>query len=415
VSPTARTAAALAAIALSALVLPPLASVLAALALAGGVLADALLARRRPRFTRRAPDLLSRGVADGIDVRAEVESPLAVEVRQAGSEDLEVSPTRGQSPLAASLVARRRGRHALPGAAARLTGPLGLAAWYRSSDEPHEVRVFPDLPAARRVALVARRSRFRDPGLRGRGPLGLGTEFESVREYSPDDDIRQVNWRATARLERPMSNEFRLEQDRDVIALVDCGRLMAAPIADRTRLDAALDALTALAAVTDEVGDRFGAIAFDAEIRTALRPRRNGGALAVNTLFDLEPAAVESDYARAFQRVESSKRALIVVFTDLLDDAAAGALIEAVPVLARRHAVAVASATDPDVETAIANAPRAELDVYRAAVGIQVLDARRRVAALLRRAGAELIEAPAEKLGAASVRTYLRAKARARL
>ena len=414
-SPTARAAALLGVIALSALLVPATISALAALALAGAFAADALIARRPVRFSRRAPELLSRGVPEPIELRADVGPGTAVAVRQAGAADLVVSPSQGRSPLEAELVATRRGRHSLPAAAARLEGPLGLAASYRNSGEEHEVRVFPDLPAARRVALVARRSRFRDPGLRGRGPIGLGTEFESVREYSPDDDIRQVNWLATARLERPMSNEFRLEQDRDVIALVDAGRLMAAPIEGRTRLDAALDALAALAAVTDEIGDRFGAVGFDAEIRDVARPRRNGGSLAVNRLFDLEPAPTDSDYARAFQRVEGSKRAFVIVFTDLLDEAAAAALTEAVPVLARRHAVAVASAADPDLDAAVTRPPRAELDVYRAAVALRVLAARRRTAVLLRRSGADLIEAPAGSLGAACVKAYLRAKARARL
>ena len=62
-----------------------------------------------------------------------------------------------------------------------------------------------------------RQGRFRDAGRRTRGPLGLGTEFESIRDYPPDDDIRQVNWRATERIGRPMSNQYRVEQDRDVM------------------------------------------------------------------------------------------------------------------------------------------------------------------------------------------------------
>ena len=227
------------------------------------------------------------------------------------------------------------------------------------------MRVYPDLPAARRIATSVRRSRFRDQGLRGKGPLGLGTEFERVRDYSPDDDIRQVNWLATARMDRPMSNDYRVEQDRDLIAVVDAGRLMASPIGDATRLDVAMDALCSLAAVADEIGDRFGALVFDSEVRRYLPPARGGGALAVNTLFDIEPEPVDSDYVRAFQRVESAKRAWVVVFTDLLEEVAARSLIEGVPVLARKHSVAVATARDPDIEAALTTAPSQPLDAYR--------------------------------------------------
>ena len=260
-----------------------------------------------------------------------------------------------------------------------------------------------------------RRGRFGDPGRMSRGPLGLGTDFESIRDYLPDDDIRQVNWLATARLGRPMSNQFRVEQDREVLCVVDAGRLMTAPLHDRTRLDAALDAVTAVALVADELGDRCGAVAFDSEIRARVTPRRGGGDAVVRALFDLEPRLVDSDYDLAFRAVGRAKRAFVLVLSDLLEEAAAGPLVAAVPVLARRHAVAVASVRDPDLDALVGTPPRGEGDLYAMAVAVDVLDARRRAAKLVERAGAEVVEAGPGALAAACVRAYLRAKARARL
>lgn len=418
-APTPRVAVLLAAAALSALVLPPLVAGLAALAILGAALADALLVRHPPSFERTVPEIMSRGVPEPLSLRAESTWAGSVQMRQAVPPDLGLSEppasSNGHGRSNFSLVARRRGRHVLPQAAARSQGPLGLGAWYHRGGGEAEIRVYPDLPTARRIALSVRRSRFRDQGLRGRGPMGLGTEFERVREYSPDDDIRQVNWLATARMDRPMSNDYRIEQDRDVIAVVDAGRLMASPIGEATRLDVAMDALTSLAAVADEVGDRFGALVFDSEVRRYLAPARGGGALAINTLFDVEPQLVDSDYVRAFQRVESAKRAWVVVFTDLLEEVAARSLIEGVPVLTRKHSVAVATASDPDIKSAIRTPPSQELDAYRAAVAVDVAEARRRVGVRLSHAGAQLVEADAASLGAATVSTYLRAKSRARV
>ena len=212
--------------------------------------------------------------------------------------------------------------------------------------------MFPDLRTARRLALAVARGRFRDQGATARGPLGLGTEFELIRDYQPDDDIRQVNWRATARLGRPMSNQYRLEQDRDLLLLIDAGRLSSAPLGEHgmTILDAELDAAAALAFVADELGDRCGAVAFDDEVRAALPPRRQGGGDVVRALFDLEPRLLDSDYELAFRRAEGSKRALVVVLCDLLEEAAARSLVRAVPVLTRRHAVMVGSPSDPALE-----------------------------------------------------------------
>jgi uncharacterized protein (DUF58 family) len=414
-SPTPRAALVLAVIAVSALALPPALVALAAVALGAAVVVDALAVRRRPGLERSLPQMLARGVPAKLEVEAAVGGGGSVRVRQPSVPDVLVEPREGDGGLEAKVVGRRRGRHPFPGVAARAVGPLGLGAWYHPAGESRELRVYPDLPAARRLALAVRMGRFREQGLLPRGPLGLGTEFESVRDYQPDDDIRQVNWRATARLGRPMSNDYRLERDREVVCLVDAGRLMAAPLGDRTRLDAAVDAAVAVALVADAVGDRCGAVAFDDQIRRRLPPRRAGGEAVVEALYDIEPRAVESDYELAFHALEGSKRSLVILLTDLLDEAAARSMLDAVPVLARRHAVVVASCADPDLEALVRTEPVDTADVYATAAALDLLDERAAVAALLRRSGADVVEAKPSALGAACVQVYLRAKARARL
>ena len=407
-----RAAYALGAIALSALLLPVAVAVLATVALLAATVVDALAVRRRPSVVRRLPHVLARGVETRLVL--EQEEGRESRLRQPLPPDFSLEPQEGEGGLDGQLVARRRGRHVLPAVAARSDGPLGLGCWYHRTGESAELLVYPDLPGARRLASAVRRGQLRDEGRR-RGPIGLGTEFESVRDYLPDDDVRQINWRATQRLGRPMSNQYRVERDRDVICVVDCGRLMAAPLGDRTRLDAALDAAIAVAAAADDLGDRSGAIAFDDEVRRTVPPRRRGAAAVVGSLFDLEPRPVDSDYHRAFAMIGDAKRAFVLVLTDLLEEAAARPLLEALPVLARRHIVAVASATDTELEELVTSEPRRDVDVYRAVVALDVLDARARVTALLRRAGAEVIDMPAGGLPLACVRTYLRAKARALL
>lgn len=417
-SPTGFAAALVAIGALLAFALPVAPLLIALAALLGAFAVDASRVRKPPTVRRQVPELLSLGVPEPF--RIEVSAPVGagVRMRQARPGDLELDPQEASAPvLEGTITARRRGRHELPPVAVRLRGPLGLAAWIHDCAGPAEIHVYPDMPAAYRAAAHARYARYRDPGSRGRGPLGLGTEFESVREYSPDDDIRQVNWRATARLGRPMSNDYRLEQDRDVIAVLDCGRLMRAPLDDRSRLDAALDAVAALASVSDDGGDRFGVLAFDAEPRLWLPPARLGARPALTALYDLEPSTADSDYARAFQRLTAAKRALVFLFTDLIEEVAARPLVAAMPILARRHAVTLVSARDEALESAVTG-ERGEatevLDALRAAVALEVLDARTRAAAITRAAGAEIVEAPPGELAGAVVSSYLRAKTRAR-
>jgi uncharacterized protein (DUF58 family) len=421
VSPTPRLAALLGAAALSFLFLPPALPALLMLALVAGAAGDALAVRQPPRLERVVPAILARGVPAELHLVVDA-GGAATRVRQPVPPDLDLEPREADGPLAGRLVPRRRGRHVLPAPAVRVEGRFGLGRVHHRSGEEGEVLVYPDMPAAYRLVVAVRQGRFRDPGVLTRGPLGLGTDFESIRDYLPDDDIRQVNWRASARTGRAMSNQYRVEQDRNVVCCIDAGRLMAAPVSARTgpgvsltRLDAALDAAVAVALVSDEIGDQAGVVAFDSTLRRRLAPRRRGGQAVVRAVFDLEPSAADSDYELAFRSVSGGKRALVLVFTDLLEEGAARTLVEAVPVLARRHHVVVASVRDPDLDRAVRTPPTEVRDVLAASVVVEALDARARVAAQLSRAGAEVLEAAPDALAAACVGAYLRAKARSRL
>jgi uncharacterized protein (DUF58 family) len=403
-------------LALSLAVLPVYVAVLGAVVLAAVVVVDALAARRPPALHRQVPGTLARGVAAPMAAGVAPAGASTVQVRQPMVPDVSIDPAEHDgTPRAMAIVASRRGHHVLPPVTVRATGPLGLGRWDHTLGADESIHVYPDLPNARRIATAVRQGRFHDPGERRRGPLGLGTEFETIRDYQPDDDVRQINWVATARAERPMSNQFRQDTERDVLGVVDAGRLMTSPVLDRTRLDAALDALVAVAAVADVVGDRCGAIAFDDQVRRRVRPRRAGGEAVVRTFHDLEPSSVDSDYELAFRSLGTTKRSLVIVFTDLLEEAAARPLLEAVPTLVRRHAVVVATSSDPELDAIVAAEPSSVSDVYQAAVATEVLAGRDAVASDLARAGAVVVDAAPDLLPARCVGVYLRLKSQARV
>jgi len=413
-TPTTRCAAVLAALAVVALVLPLWLTALAAGILLAATLADGLSVRSAPVIERDLSATVVRGIPSPFAVRAVAGDSRRVLLRQPATGALRVDAEAGPHELGGKIVGLRRGRHLLPGVSAASLGPLGLARWQHPPGAPLELLVYPDLPGARRLALRLRQGRAAPDGRLRRGPLGLGTDFESLRDYSPDDDIRHVNWRATARLGRPMSNQYRVDQDRDVVFLIDCGRLMAAPASEGaagTLLDGALDAAIAVAMAADELGDHSGAIAFDGQVRRVVEPRRLGGRRLVRALFDLEPSDQDSDFERAVLRMRGARRTLVFVFTDLIDEQAARSLLDAAPVLARRHSVVVAGGEDPSLDALAAPAaPSAE-----AVAALSVLQARERTALQIARTGAQLVLAPTRSLPQRCVQAYLRAKARARL
>lgn len=395
---------------------PPVVPLVLLAVVAGAVAVDMAVARRRvPTWARTRPGTLARGVGAPFAVAADPAPAAADRLRQPVPAALSVEPSEvAGGELRATLVGRHRGVHPLPAAVARVRGPLALGTCDHRGASPAPVTVFPDLPRARRLADARRRGRSDDDG-RSRARLGLGTELHGIRDYVPDDDIRQVNWLATARAGRPLTNLYRVDENRDLVLLVDSGRLMRSPIGTGTRLDVALDALAVVAVAADDAGDRVGVVAFADDVQRVLPPRRRGAEDAVRALFDLEPAEVETDYERAFRVVGGRKRSLVVVFTDLVDPAAGRTLVEALPVLARRHAVVVASCRDGDLDTAVAGPVDDAAGVLRAAAAADLVAGQRRTAARLRAVGVDVVEADPERLGPAVCAAYGRLKRLARV
>ncbi len=376
---------------------------------------DALLARGSIRGERVLATTLPRSYPAPMELRIERNGPGRMHVRQPRVGDIWMEHYTAKFGFETTIRPRRRGTFQIPQAWVRATGPFELAAWRSATDTAAELRVMPDLPRVERIRQLVRMNTFRDPSERRRGPLGLGTEFELVRDYVPDDDIRQVNWRATARTGRAMSNQYRLEQDRDVICLIDIGRLMASSIGEQSRIDLAVDAVTAIARVADDMGDRVGFLAFDNAIREDQRPRRRAFESVLHRVFDLEASEADSDFELAFRSVGNRKRALVLVFTDIQDEAASRAMVDAATFLTRRHMVVFASTIDPDLDVRVHSKSTTELDPARAMVLHELAAERARVAAKVAGSGAQVIDELPETFVEACVGRYLWAKRNARL
>jgi uncharacterized protein (DUF58 family) len=253
-------------------------------------------------------------------------------------------------------------------------------------------------------------------GLRSAKGRGGGTEFDQLREYGVDDEVRRIDWAATARSGKAMVRTYRAERNQNVLLLLDNGRVMAGQVADVPRVEHAMDALMCLTTVATRLGDRCGLVAFDRNVRSVL-PGRTGrdqlGRVA-EAMFDLEPALVESDYRGAFTHALARfrRRALIVLFTDLVEQAVGESLLPALPLLVRHHIVLIAAVRDPDVARWAAQAPGDASDAYRAAAAAMALAERERATARLRGLGAIVIESPPGRLAPDLADTYLDLKAR---
>jgi uncharacterized protein (DUF58 family) len=244
---------------------------------------------------------------------------------------------------------------------------------------------------------------------------GQGTEFDSLREYVRGDDVRSIDWRASARTSNVVVRTWQPERDRRVVLVLDTSRTSAGRVDDVPRLDSAMDAALLLAALAARAGDRIDFVAGDRRVRARLRSAgaRDIAARLQDTMADLEPVIAEADWDALAGAVQGlgRQRALVVLLTPLEPSAVEEGLLTVLPALTRHHRVVLASVKDPALDRLAAT--RATIDeVYDAAAAEQVLRRRERTGELLTRLGVDVVDADAERLPPALADHYLDLKAR---
>ena len=313
----------------------------------------------------------------------------------------------------------RRGDYKFGDLHLRWLGPLKLVLRQGRVKAAGPVKVYPNLLDVRMYDLLLRRNRLHELGLRTTRMFGEGTEFERLREYLPDDEYRRINWKATARRNRPITVEYQTERSQSVIAVLDTGRMMQSPVADISKLDYAVNAVLFLTYVATGKGDRVGMMSFADDVSHYLAPRQGRGQFyrMLEVLYAVEAMQVEPNYRKAltYLSVKQRRRALVVIFTDLSSGASMDSLVAQVSLLARSSLPLVVTISDPDIHSASKQQPHDSLTVYQRAAASQILDERRLALDTLRRRGVLTLDVPANQLSFSVINRYLELKGRTRL
>ncbi len=310
----------------------------------------------------------------------------------------------------------RRGDYKFGNTNLRWLGPWGLIVRQGAADTAVSVKVYPNLLDVRRYDLLLRRNRLQEIGLRSTRQFGEGTEFERMREYTPDDEYRRINWKATARRHRPVTQEYQTERSQSVMAVLDIGRMMQSPVANIAKLDYVVNAVLLLTYVATGKGDKVGMMSFADKVHQYIRPRQGRGQFyrMLELLYAVEAQSVEPDYVQglAYLSAKQRKRSLVVIFTDLSGGVSMDSLIAHISVLAKRSLPLVVTISDPDIVTAAEQRPFDSLSVYQRTAANQLLDERQVALDTLRRRGVLTLDVPANQLSIAVINRYLELKAR---
>jgi len=317
------------------------------------------------------------------------------------------------------VVPLRRGRERAGAVVADSAGPLGLGVRRAWIELPWEVVVYPPLVSVRLRSSVGQTRRRREPGAAPVRRLGEGRLFESLREWVPGDDIRHIDWKATARRRKVITRQYEAERRQHVLLVLDTGRLLTAEIAGMARLDYVVQAALELAYAATQHDDNVGIMAFADGVQHFVPPERGRRGLkrVVDVLAVVEPRLVEPDYPGAFRylAVRNRRRALTVLFTDVIDRFASEALVANVATLRPRHLPLAVTLRNPELDAVAALRPDQPRDAFRKAAAEELLHARDEALTHMRRAGVLVLDVAPQRAAQAVVAQYLDLKRRGRL
>ena len=316
------------------------------------------------------------------------------------------------------LQPTRRGDLHAAAVTIRSFGPLRLVARQRSVAVEGTLRVLPEFRS--RSALPYRLARLRE--LDGHAAVhvrGQGTEFDSLREYAIGDDVRSIDWRASARALKTMVRTWRPERDRHILLVLDTSRWAAGRMGDQTRLDAGLEACLLMGALGAASGDRVSLLVADRVVRARVAGVTTPNAVIAsfaNALSVVEPTLVEADWQLIVAQIDAlcSQRSLVILVTGLDPAIYAEGLGPVLPVLAHDHRVVVAHVTDPD-ESARERDVSSVTAAYDAAAISRLRLATDALVERVTRMGVDIVRADPDRLAPAVCDTYLKLKATGRL
>jgi uncharacterized protein (DUF58 family) len=315
------------------------------------------------QLQRRLPTAFALGVATEVQLHLDNPGPrrwqLAVfdapDARFAfdGLPQTVVLPPRSRATLRYTVTALQRGPVTFGATQLRWRSLGGCFELLHALGEPRALRVYPNFAAVAGYAWLAGDRRLSQIGIKTYAQRGIGTDFRQLAEYRRGEPVRHIDWKATLRQGKPIVRQFQDERDQRVFFLLDCGRRMRADdggsgATGGSHFDQALNALMLLAYVALKEGDEVGALTFGNPPgqQRDFAPRKGTASLnaLMNRLYDIEPAAVHSDYVQAANDLlrHFPRRALVIVLTNFRDEDASE-LLPAVKLLRRRHLVLVAS------------------------------------------------------------------------
>ncbi|MCA6074364.1 DUF58 domain-containing protein [Fulvivirga sedimenti] len=293
---------------------------------------------------------------------------------------------------------------------------IGLVQRKSVFDAAAIVPVYPSYLQMRKYEIMAFTNRLVDLGIKKIRRIGHNMEFEQIRDYVLGDDIRTINWKATARRGDLMVNNYQDEKSQQVYCLIDKGRTMQMPFEGMSLLDYAINASLVISNIAINKDDQAGLITFQHRVNTVLpASRRNKQMkLILETLYNQKTAYKESDYSALYTRVrrDVTRRSLLLLFTNFESLSSMKRQLPYLRQMAKSHLVVTIFFENTEMRSILNRKAYKTKDIYNKAIAEKLAYEKKLIVRELQSYGIHAILTSPQALTVNTINKYLELKAR---
>lgn len=295
-------------------------------------------------------------------------------------------------------------------------GRLGLLSRRYRFDAGAIVKVYPSFIQMRRYEIMAISNRLNEVGVKKIRRIGHHSEFDQIREYIKGDDIRTINWRATARVAKMMVNQFRDERSQQIFCLINMGRSMKMPFDGLTLLDYAINTSLVMSNIAILRHDKTGLVTFDDKIRSVLPARAEGRHMQsiMEVLYKQTTSFSESNYEALYTFIRSRvhQRSLFILFTNFESIESARREIDLLTGIASKHLLMLVFFENEEVSKVLTSETTDAEEIYKHAIAEKFIYDKKQIVKELERRGIYALLTKPEKLTVDTMNKYLEFKSR---
>lgn len=376
--------------------------------------------------SRFAPERLSNGDENEIRIYLENFYPVTLQVQvideiphQFEKRDvlfnLSIGPGEAKT-LSYFLVPVKRGEYSFGAVNAYVSTSLGLVRRRFRFSADALVPVYPSFIQMRKYELLAISNRLTETGIKKIRRIGHNMEFELIKEYVQGDDIRSVNWKATARRQELMVNHYQDERSQQVYSIIDKGRVMRMPFKGMSLLDYAINASLVISNIAIKKSDKAGLVTFQDKIGAMVAAGRQNGQMSriMEVLYNQKTAYRESDFSVLYTSVRRkiTQRSLLLLYTNFESIYGLQRQLPYLRRIAKQHLLVVIFFENTEMRSLLSESATDLRTVYHKAIAEKFSYDKKLIVRELARHGIQAMLTAPENLTVNTINKYLELKAR---